>query len=549
MSPSQPHKRIQITARFALIGACVAARAGAQARPGLDLGGAMIEVGGEEERYLRALQVAGRAPLTQWTIEPFSPAQVRKLRRLSSNPWNQRVDTIVPRWQVLRPNADVIENSAFPFQIGGGPTWAGRGITGDLQAGLASSWWNKLYFQAAPVGFLAQNAAFALAPNGATGSGQFADARFPDGIDAPQRFGDKSYGRIDPGSSFAVVDAAGIFLGASSAPQRWGPGRDYPLLLGPNAGGFPNIFAGTSEPVNLWLFRIHGRVEYGSLAQSAYAAPVEGERRRFGSGLILTMLPRGIPGLEIGGARFSFEPWPDSGFSLSTFSRPFSGGLNLTSSGANNQLFENENASLFFRWAVPAVRSEFYGEWYREDFPGQFHRTYSIVDTPDDYTTLMLGFQRVLASKDSAVRVFRAELVNGESSHTERGVREFVTPLPPYIHSVVTQGATLNGLILGSPEAYGGSGWRIGVDDFSPAGRLSISFERSLRLDWLRTLPTDSIQLVHPDVIYGVRTELLRFRGTRGYKFTLIPAIDLNRNLAYKHDVFNLTAAVTVNGW
>jgi hypothetical protein len=548
MSVSQPHKKIRMArATLPLVLSLSAFTARAQSRSPshspLDLGGAMIEVGGEEERYLRALQVAGLAPLTQWTIAPFSPTQTRRLRHASPNPWYERLDTARAPRKLLRPRADVIENSAFPYQIGPGPTWAGRGLTGDIQGGAAAAW-RAVYLQAAPLAFLAQNAAFPLAPNGLTGSRQFADPRFPLTIDAPQRFGDKSYGRIDPGSSFLDVDTHGVFLGLSSASQRWGPGRDYPLVLGPNAGGFPNLFIGTSEPVNLWLFRLGTRVEYGSLGQSAFTSPVEGEARRLGSGIIATVLPRGLSGLELGGTRFSFMPWPAGGFGISNFMRPFASGA-----PASNSFFENQNASLFFRWAVPAARSEFYGEWYREDFPANFRKDYSLIEKPDDLATIMLGFQHALAATDRTVRVLRGELVNGETSHQERAARGFKIPLPPYVHSIVTQGATLNGLMLGAPEAYGGSGWRIGVDDYSPTRRVSVSFERGQRLDWIRTIPADSVKGVHPDVVYAVRTELLRFGGRHDYVFTLIPAIDLNRNLAYKHDVFNLTAAVTVQGW
>ncbi|MGH7621529.1 MAG: hypothetical protein ACREMU_04245, partial [Gemmatimonadaceae bacterium] len=80
------------------------------------------------------------------------------------------------------------------------------------------------------------------------------------------------------------------------------------------------------------------------------------------------------------------------------------------------------------------------------------------------------------------------------------------------------------------------------------SGSRSITLERSLRFDWLPTLPANS-PTVHPDVIYDVRLALLRFDGTREYGFSLIPAVDLNRNLVSGHDVFNLLAEISVRGW
>ncbi|HVX40763.1 MAG TPA: hypothetical protein VHB25_14430 [Gemmatimonadaceae bacterium] len=531
--------------------ASASVRAAAQVRSQLDLGGASIEVGGEEERYLRVLQIAGKAPLTPWTVQPFSPTQTAALRKLGPNPWESRYDSTSREHaaSVLRPKARVIGNSTFPFQDGPGPTWAGRGLTGEVEGGIAARW-TVVHFQLAPTAFLAQNLSFALAPNGRTGDQRFGDARFPLQIDAPQRFGSKAYGRIDPGESSLSADALGLFVGLSSAAQRWGPDREFPLVLGPNAGGFPEAFAGTSKPLDLWLFRVHGRVVYGELGQSAIAAPVLGERRRFGSGLVGTILPRGVPGLELGGSRFIHEEWPAGGLTLHSFTRPFSAAGNLLgSSSADNPRTENQVASFFARWALPSAKAEFYGELYREDFFGKFHRAPgSLIEKPDDYASFALGFQRVFVSNEHHIRLVRGELVNGEISHQERDARGFTIPLPPYIHSVVTQGHTVNGLILGSPDAYGGSGWRLGVDDYTSSGRRSFTFERSLRFDWLPGTATGT-SLVHPDVIYDVRAEMLRFAGRRDIGITLIPAVDLNRNLVAKHDVLNLTAAVTVRGW
>ena len=438
----------------------------------------------------------------------------------------------------------MIGNSSFPYQIGGGPTWAGRGVTGEAQAGVAA-WLGNLYFQAAPLAFSTQNASFTLAPNGLSGAEAAADARFPLDIDAPQRFGSSSYQRFDPGASILSFDIAHLTAALTSASQRWGPARDYPLVLGPNAGGFPTLYAGTSTPVDLWLFKIHGRVEYGRLSQSALAAPVDGRRWRIGSGVVGTILPRGVPGLEIGGTRFIHRPWEGSIVSLQTLSRPFGPGLNLTGV-AHNELFENQVASVFARWALPAAKVEFYTELYREDFPGHFHEAPSLIEKPDDLMSYTFGFQHVLMVRDRRVQVVRAEVVNGETSHQEREGRGFLTPDPSYIHTIVTQGHTLNGLILGSPEAYGGAGWRIGFDDYIPDGRHSISLERTLRLDWL---PTEVLGArIRPDEVYALRAELIRFYKGADYGITLIPALNLNRNLVALHDVWNIAVAVSARG-
>jgi hypothetical protein len=379
-----------------------------------------------------------------------------------------------------------------------------------------------------------------------SGADAFNDARFPLAIDAPQRFGTSGYQRVDAGATILSIDAGPVTMAATSAAQRWGPAREYPLVLGPNAGGFPSVYLGTSVPADLWLFRIHGRLVYGELKQSALAAPVEGERRRLGSGIVGTILPRGAPGLEIGGARFIHRPWRSSVVSWNNFARPFSGGINVFGV-AENELAENQVASVFARWVLPAARAEFYGELYREDYPGRFHEALSLVEKPDDLAAFTLGFQRVLTVGSQRIRVIRGEVVNGETSHQERDTRGFVVPLPPYVHNCLTQGHTLNGRVLGSAEAYGGAAWRLGFDEYTSDGRWSVSVERSLRFDWLPTLATQTG--VRPDVIYALRGEVMRFHGGADYGVTLIPAVNLNRNLVARNDVWNVAVAITARGW
>jgi hypothetical protein len=170
------------------------------------------------------------------------------------------------------------------------------------------------------------------------------------------------------------------------------------------------------------------------------------------------------------------------------------------------------------------------------------------VDKPDDLAAFTLGFQRILMANPSLYRVIRGEIVNSQVSHQERDTRGFTTPLPPYIHGIELQGHTVDGLILGSPEAYGGAAWRLGIDEYSPLGRRSLTLERSMRFDWLPTETADS-SLVHPDVIYALRFELLRFHRNADWRITVIPAIDLNRNLVDGHDVFNLAVGLTLHGW
>jgi hypothetical protein len=331
-----------------------------------------------------------------------------------------------------------------------------------------------------------------------------------------------------------------VSFGVSTAPQRWGPAREYPLVLGPNGGGFPHAYLGTGAPLDVGLGRLQARMIFGQLAESETFEGEPSADRRFASALAFLFQPRGVNGLEIGATRFVSGPWTTP--TLRQLTRPFSGLITQGTVG-ENELTENQVASAFFRWALPSARVEFYGEMYREDYAGTFRW---FLEKPDDLVSYTVGFQRVLSLDGSTMRVIRAELVSGETSHQERGQRGGNVPLAPYRHTGATQGHTHNGLLLGAPEAIGGAGWRVGFDNYTPRGRITIALERALRFDWLPGLAT-SVG-VRPDVQYAARLEAVRFHGVREFRVSLIPIWNLNRNLEADNDVFGLSAVVSLRG-
>lgn len=434
----------------------------------------------------------------------------------------------------MRPAAKVVYNSAFPLGYGPGPTWNGRGLTAELSGGFTARY-RRLRLQIAPVAFLAQNEPFALAFNGGTGDALFRDARFPGSIDAPQRFGPSTYGRVDPGNSSVSLDLPGTVVGVSTVAQSWGPAREFPIVLSGNSGGFPHAFVATRSPIPLWLFGVHARVIAGTLAQSRYS-PVQGDSvGRWATGMAVVLMPRGLRGLEIGVTRFIAGRSAGRFPTAKQLGRIFGGGLSGT--GELNLPAEDQVGSAFFRWAFAEAGVEVYGEYAREDYSLELRR---LLQYPDDYRAYLFGLQRVVQHSEGYLRVFKFELTNAEPSPSNRGERGLVQSLPFYIHSGVNQGLSNNGLLLGSPEVFGGAAWRIGMDQFDARGRLSVSLERRLRLDWSAA--------ARPAVLWGMRAEVMRFAGAREFTVSVAPMLDLNHNLKPGHDVFNLNLAVAVRG-
>jgi hypothetical protein len=500
-----------------------------------------ITAGSELESYLRTLQVGGLAPYHPWAIRGFAPRELDRLADVDSvHPWGDRYELSAPRsglhW--VAPRGDLVFNSTFPYGINNGPRWAGRGVTAAARFGVAGRW-GPLSFSVIPEAFVAQNAAFALADNGFSGDSAYASAIAPNAIDLPQRFGDGAYGRVDPGESGVRIDLPVVAFGAGTGAQAWGPAQVHPVILGTNAGGFSHLFLGTSEPVNVGLGRVHGRLVWGRLHHSEFALMrPDTDPRRMMSGLVGVFTPRWVPGLEIGASRFFHSPWPEDGFSLDTFLKPLEGLLkqSLDTGLADNNDPDNQIASVFARWSFPAAGFEAYAEFGREDH--SWNRRDLLLE-PDHISAYMLGFRRVWQRAGGAeLLALRGEVVNGYRSHLERTRHQSLF----YVHSAMRQGHTHRGQILGSPAVFGGSGGMLALDRYHSAGRWSAQLTRLVAGE----LPGHAApRLVEPraiDVMHGVELDGVFFLRGLDLHARLSAIQNLNRN--FQDDRFNLGVAV-----
>ena len=520
-----------------------ASPAPAQEAAPIDVRGEVF-VGSEVERYLRVLQVAGAVAPYPWSVRGFSPREAGLLAPpAEGHPWAGRyrlsADTAGGlRLRAVRPSAQLLYNSAFPYGANDGAVWAGRGLTAAVEAGLAAEW-GPVSLTLAPVAFVAQNAEFELLAHGDSTVSPYANPAFPRFIDHPQRFGDGRYAVVDPGQSTLRADVRGVSAGLSTANQQWGPATDHPPLLGNNAAGFPHAFLGTARPGNLWIGRLHGKLVWGTLGQSAWASPTE-YPRRFMSGAAATFVPRGAPGLEIGGARLFHASWTPGGPRPRSFLKPLDGLLKGRLAGdliGDTSDPENQLASLFFRWAVPGSGVEVWGELARED------HSYDLRDVllePEHYSAYLVGARKVWTSAEGRLTSLRAELVDGRVTH----LVEVRQQSPFYVHTEVRQGHTHRGQLLGSPVVYGGMGSTVALDRYDRAGRWNVQWARSVQdavghQAWLAETPLGATAL------QSIGIERLQF--VRGFEVgsRVVAAYQVNRHFSGS-DAFNLNLGLQV---
>jgi hypothetical protein len=496
--------------------------------------------GSEFEDYLRALQVAGLTQLYPWSIRAFSPREIKKLASAdTAGPWRLATALNLRRAAVGPVTAGAIFNSAYPYGINDGPVWAGRGLTGSVSAGAAGII-GPFSITLAPLAFWAQNTAFPLLKGNLPAPDRYQNTIGTGSADFPERFGDKPYSRIDLGNSSVRFDSKAITAGVSSANEWIGPATEYPFLLGTNAPGFPHIFAGTGEPWNLWIARVHARVAWGKLYQSAYS-PVTGTTRytsatmpgteRLATYLTFVLLPRGIPGLELGASRFLHVPYRAGEPSADFWRKPFkvfflrneyAGG---DSAGADNQL-----ASAFFRWVFPKSGFEVYGERGYED---QFYDIRDLIQRPDHEREYMLGAQKVLNRRDSFFDVIKAELINFQYPSAS-----------VYRHVTLRQGHTNRGQLLAAGVGAGtGAASTLSWTRYTSAGRTTATFRRIVRADEGEYLLTGITNPRSSDVIIAAGLERMRIGKRADFGVKAEAMDDLNRN--FSSDVPNLNLQFT----
>lgn len=492
----------------------------------------------ELENYLRMLQLSGKSTLYPWSVRAFTPSEVDRLLPADSvHPWMAhaplRPDTSTGlRVSLIRPEVGMAYNSAFAYGVDDGAVWAGRGVTMSARAGFAARY-GPAFLTLAPTVFWAQNREFPLQDYGRTGQLAYEDEL----ADIPQRFGDQAYSRVDPGQSTLGVEGHGVVAGVSTANQHWGPVRYNPILLGSNAPGFPHVFVGTSRPVNLWIGKVHGRASWGRLDQSPYSLVPADSGRRLMSGLVGVFVPRGLPNLEVGFARFfhlEWNPGPlpvrDLLLPLQSFAKKNTGDPYDTSRVDNNQL-----ASVFVRAVLPNSGVEVYGEYGRDDHNWDLR---DFLLEPDHTSAYVLGLSKLWRRSPTEALLLSGEVAVSEASHLSYVRWQGVF----YSHAFVRQGHTERGQLLGSPAIYGGGGSVLAADYFSPGGRWSVSWRRSMRQDRTRDWSYGEVIKGGDDTYHVLRGEVLRLHGR--WALTAGVAGVYNRHRYQESNVFNLNTTL-----
>jgi hypothetical protein len=260
------------------------------------------------------------------------------------------------------------------------------------------------------------------------------------------------------------------------------------------------------------------------------------------AGLLATLLPRGAPGLEIGGARFFHAARDSTGFGSHVLRLPFESlfSLQRTDSGVSgniSNLRDNQLASVFLRWAPPGSGFDVYGEYGREDYSGDAR---DLTLEPDHAATVNIGFQKTWLSR-GVMRVIRGEVFNYEFPAGDRTRKEGLI----YLHGVLRQGHTNRGQLLGADVGSGsGSAQTLAFDRYGTSGRLTAFVSRIVSHEALTMYQSGPAASRVVDAMNSIGVEAVRFIGPFDLTARVVLTDDLDRNFLADRANGNFVLAV-----
>jgi hypothetical protein len=300
--------------------------------------------------------------------------------------------------------------------------------------------------------------------------------------DITERYGENRYSKLFWGQSSVRLTFDPVSVGLSNENLWWGPGRRSSLLMSNNAPGFKHITLNTSRPVQTPIGSFEAQLIAGRLENSGVLPPQENrvyegqslyipkrDESRYLSGFVLTYHPKAIPGMFIGASQLSQMYNQDAGKRPSDFFP-----LLLPFESQGEALKRDRYSSVFFRWVLKESKAEVYGEYGHQGKPG----FKEFLKEPDKSAAYLLGFRKIISLNkrpDEYVQVSFEFTELAQTSVPEKGGW--------YTSSVIRQGYTHMGQVLGAGIGPGSNLQSLDVSWFKGLKRIGLQLERYLHND------------------------------------------------------------------
>jgi hypothetical protein len=379
------------------------------------------------------------------------------------------------------PSLQITTNSHVPYGENNEAAWYGRGLNGELKAGI---WLTSDYLTITfrPQLVSQDNMEFEeprFIPEDEQGNRLFAAEGIGNIIDRPFRFGEHSFNTISLGYTSIRAHYRMIEAGVSNEPVWWGGNVKYPLLMSNNAPGMKHFFLGTRKPLRIPYL---GKLEFkwmGAFPEDSgyfeYREDEE-ERDRFMNGVNISFSPAIAPNLHFGLARVVHTYLdPVHGLTGEDLGMIFDPMLLTnfveTRGPLANIKPRNHLNSIYARWIWPESRFEIFGEFYREDFA---YDSRDLLMEPRHNSGYAFGMQKLLDAPLADFYKLHLEFTNMTPSY----LREVRLQNYYYTHPEIRQGHTHRGQVLGAAIGPGSNSQYLGIDGYFQDGRMGLFIRR-----------------------------------------------------------------------
>lgn len=330
-------------------------------------------------------------------------------------------------------------NTAAPYGQNDGALWQGKGYNTSLTAGVRLEAYG-LELTVKPQLCWQENREFEYMP-GVYGSEY--SYFWKGNIDLVQRYGDSSFWTFDWGDTEIRYTWHTLTVGFGSQSPWLGPAWLNPMLGSNNAGTYPKFDIGLRKQrvvipgLNWNLGEIEGRIWTGYLSESDYFDTDNDNNHNMINGFAVAYSPSFIPGMTLSVNKICLCKWEDR--SIKYFN-PF----------YDSNEVEDQKASFGIDWIFPQVGFEVYGELGIDDYNSRgisnpFHtaiytvgakKTFSIIKKHGIFAELLFEWNNFEMSQDFQLQW---------------------KYMGYYSHSIISQGYTQNGQIIGAGSGYFGN--------------------------------------------------------------------------------------------
>jgi hypothetical protein len=230
------------------------------------------------------------------------------------------------------------------------------------------------------------------------------------GIDAPERFGNKSITHLYPGQSKITLNYNSVEAGVSTENLWWGPGIKNSIMMSNSAPGFLHWTFNSAKPVKTIIGSFEWQLIGGNLKQSGYA-PDDVSKLIYGTGLYnpkpkvtryisaltVNWQPKWLKGLYLGFTSYDYLD-KDSTYRQRNIIRktfPVITGSSLKANDISNATHgDGQDFAYAFniRQLLPFYKSEIYFEWARNDRSAGFN---DFLQEPEHSTAYTLGGRKL----------------------------------------------------------------------------------------------------------------------------------------------------------